>query len=62
MDVAGCGDAQAALQRGARIEVRKLGKAYIHNGQALPILIATSVEENIARPKRWKKRLSKLFK
>jgi lipoprotein-releasing system ATP-binding protein len=24
--------------RGARIEVRKLGKAYIHNGQALPIL------------------------
>jgi len=25
-------------QRGARIEVRKLGKAYIHNGQALPVL------------------------
>ena len=25
-------------KRGARIEVRKLGKAYIHNGQALPIL------------------------
>jgi lipoprotein-releasing system ATP-binding protein len=24
--------------RGARIEVRKLGKAYIHNGQALPVL------------------------
>jgi lipoprotein-releasing system ATP-binding protein len=27
-----------APTRGARIEVRKLGKAYIHNGQALPIL------------------------
>ena len=25
-------------QRGALIEVRKLGKAYIHNGQALPVL------------------------
>ncbi len=24
--------------RGARIEVKKLGKAYIHNGQALPVL------------------------
>src|SRR3954470_13894639 len=23
---------------GARIEIRKLGKAYIHNGQALPVL------------------------
>jgi lipoprotein-releasing system ATP-binding protein len=27
-----------ASPRGARIEVRKLGKAYIHNGQALPVL------------------------
>ncbi len=25
-------------ERGARIEVRKLGKAYIHNGQPLPVL------------------------
>ncbi len=25
-------------QRGARVEVRKLGKAYIHNTQALPVL------------------------
>jgi len=24
--------------RGARIEVKKLGKAYVHNGQALPVL------------------------
>ena len=34
--------AQASItplrQRGARIEVKKLGKAYIHNGQALPVL------------------------
>ena len=28
----------AAPLRGARIEVRKLGKSYIHNGQALPVL------------------------
>ncbi|HEY5922299.1 MAG TPA: ABC transporter ATP-binding protein [Kofleriaceae bacterium] len=25
-------------ERGARIEIRKLGKAYIHNGQPLPVL------------------------
>lgn len=25
-------------ERGARVEVRKLGKAYIHNGQPLPVL------------------------
>src|SRR6185503_5603286 len=25
-------------RRGARIEVRRLGKAYIHNGQPLPVL------------------------
>jgi lipoprotein-releasing system ATP-binding protein len=25
-------------QRGARIEVKKLGKAYVHNGRALPVL------------------------
>jgi lipoprotein-releasing system ATP-binding protein len=27
-----------ARTRGARIEVRNLGKAYVHNGQALPVL------------------------
>jgi len=27
-----------AASRGARIEVRRLGKAYIHNGQPLPVL------------------------
>jgi lipoprotein-releasing system ATP-binding protein len=27
-----------ARRRGARIEVRRLGKAYIHNGQPLPVL------------------------
>jgi lipoprotein-releasing system ATP-binding protein len=28
----------ASTRRGARVEVQRLGKAYIHNGQALPIL------------------------
>jgi len=28
----------ATRSRGARIEVKKLGKSYIHNGQALPVL------------------------
>lgn len=31
-------NAPAKHVRGARIEVTKLGKAYIHNGQALPVL------------------------
>ncbi|HWU86429.1 MAG TPA: ABC transporter ATP-binding protein [Kofleriaceae bacterium] len=30
--------ASGSERRGARIEVRKLGKAYIHGGQALPVL------------------------
>ncbi len=31
-------DHPKAASRGARIEVRRLGKAYIHNGQPLPVL------------------------
>jgi lipoprotein-releasing system ATP-binding protein len=29
---------RSSVRRGARIEVKKLGKAYIHGGQALPVL------------------------
>ena len=32
------GDPAPSTGRGARIEVKKLGKAYVHNGQALPVL------------------------
>ncbi len=32
------GEAPINTGRGARVEVKKLGKAYVHNGQALPVL------------------------